>query len=274
MNESGNFIVRRTRNPLFSLSVTLRLIVLNVVLFFIGFILLGVYGLDFLNKNIALVPNLILSGQSLWTPLTSMFMHASFFHLFANMFSLFFVGSFLERLIGGKRFFWVYIISGLIGSVFFVVSGLIFSNSNIPGVGASGAIFGILGVLAVVVPRSKISLIIGPLVLLIVDAVFSGFVPATFLPTFHMIINVLILLSIFAIFSFNSSFRKLALPVSLQMWSLPIIAIVPLVVIDFFVDLPIGNSAHIGGLVVGLVYGFYLRQKFPNKTKMLSKHFT
>ena len=64
---------------------------------------------------------------------------------------------------------------------------------------------------------------------------------------------------IFSLFSFNPSFRKFAVPVELPMWLLPIIAIVPLVVLEFFVNLPIGNSAHIGGLLVGLLYGFYLK---------------
>src|SRR3990172_96954 len=73
-----------------------------------------------------------------------------FFHLFANMFSLFFIGNFLEKIIGRKRLFMVYLFSGLVGGAFFVLSGLIFNN-NAPGVGASGAIFGLLGVLAVLV---------------------------------------------------------------------------------------------------------------------------
>ena len=72
----------------------------------------------------------------------------------------------------------------------------------------------------------------------------------------------------------GSKLRKFAVPVELRMWVLPIVAIVPLVIIGFFVSLPIGNSAHIGGLVVGLIYGFYLRKKFPNKVHQISSHFS
>ena len=75
------------------------------------------------------------------------------------------------------------------------------------------------------------------------------------------------------LFSFNSSMRRFAIPVELPMWLLPIIAIVPLTVISFFVDLPIGNSAHMGGLVIGLVYAFYLRKKFPNKLNRIRRFF-
>jgi membrane associated rhomboid family serine protease len=79
---------------------------------------------------------------------------------------------------------------------------------------------------------------------------------------------------IFSLMSFNPTLRKFSIPVELPMWLLPIIAIVPLVLIDQFITpLPIGNSAHIGGLVVGLFYGLYLKKKFPNKTRMISRHF-
>ncbi len=37
---------------------------------------------------------------------------------------------------------------------------------------------------------------------------------------------------------------------------------------------PIGNTAHLGGLIAGLVYGIYLRNKFPNKINMIGRHFS
>lgn len=270
-------LVNYSFNPkrkILDFSLTIKLIFFNLFFYFISLFLLFTYGEEFFLNNIAITPSLIFSGKSLWTFLTSMFAHVQFFHIFANMFSLFFIGSFLERILGKKRFFWVYLISGLVGGIFFVLSGWIFGDMSIPAVGASGAIFGLLGVLAVLVPYSKIYLILGPLLLIVIEIVFSKILPVNIIPVFNLMINLLIFFMIFSLFSFNSKLRKFAVPVELRMWVLPIVAIVPLVIIGFFVSLPIGNSAHIGGLVVGLIYGFYLRKKFPNKVHQISSHFS
>ena len=188
------------------------------------------------------------------------------------MFSLFFIGNFLEKIIGKNRFILVYLVSGIIGGIFFVLSGMIF-NSSIPGIGASGAIFGILGVLALLVPYSKIYLIVGPLILILLGVILNAFIPENLLSFFNLAINILIIMMIFAIFSFNPSVRRFAVPLELRMWLLPIVAIIPLIIVGFFVDLPIGNSAHVGGLVAGIFYGVYLKNKFPRKTKMIQRYF-
>ena len=262
----------RKKGFLRGMSITNKLILINILFYFVSLIALSVYGEKFFLDNLALMPSLILSGRNLWTILTSMFLHASFFHIFANMFSLFFIGNFLEKIIGKRRFLSVYLVAGIIGGIFFVLSGTIF-NSNIPGIGASGAIFGILGVLAILVPYSKIYLIVGPLILILLSVIFNIFIPENLLSFFNLVINLLIILMIFSIFSFNPSIRRFAVPFELHMWLLPIIAIVPLIVIGFFIDLPIGNSAHVGGLVAGIFYGVYLKNKFPRKTKMIRKYF-
>lgn len=263
----------KKRSFLLSTSLSNQLIFINIITFFIGIILLKVYGESFVLNSIALNPSLILSGRSLWTLITSMFMHGSFFHLFANMFSLFFIGNFLEKLVGRKRFFYVYMISGIVGGLFFVAAALIMGNINTSAVGASGAIFGLLGVLALLVPYSRVYLIAGPLILILLDVLVSPFIPASAVVVWGFVINMLIFVMIFSLFSFNPKLRRFSIPVELPMWLVPIIAIVPLSIISFFVELPIGNSAHFGGLVVGLIYAFYLIKKFPNKTKKLRVHF-
>lgn len=255
-----------------NLSLTTWLIIINVIISLVIFILVKVYDETTILKYVALTPALILSRKYLWTFITSMFVHASFFHLFANMFSLFFVGKFLEKIIGRKRFFWIYMVAGLIGGVFFVAGAIIFNNTSISGVGASGAIFGLVGVLAVLVPFSRIYLIVGPLILIVLEVILQNSLPPQIFSYIDTIILILIVVMIFSMFS-PGRLRKISLPLELPMWLLPIVAIIPLVVIGFFIALPIGNSAHLGGLIVGLIYGFYLRKKFPNKTKRISQMF-
>lgn len=81
-----------------------------------------------------------------WILISSIFLHGSFQHLFYNMFALGLFGFILEKIIGSKNFIILFFASGLIagiGSVPFYEAAL----------GASGAIFGILGCLAILRPR-------------------------------------------------------------------------------------------------------------------------
>lgn len=86
-----------------------------------------------------------------WQPITSMFLHGGFLHLFMNMLGLWSIGPILERRIGSKRFFELYFFSGIIGAIFV----LLFQDSNLPTIGASGAISGLLGALAIVLPETR-----------------------------------------------------------------------------------------------------------------------
>ena len=174
--------INHRKNFFSNFSLTTQLIIANLIFYIVGIFLLASFGEDFVLNNIALKPSLILAGKSLWTIVTSMFMHGGFFHIFANMFTLFFIGSFLERLIGKKRFFSIYMLAGVVGGLFFIGASIIFGNLDMPAVGASGAIFGLLGVLAVLVPYSKVYLIVGPLILILMNVVFSQFLPASFIP--------------------------------------------------------------------------------------------
>ncbi|MBS3094359.1 rhomboid family intramembrane serine protease [Candidatus Pacearchaeota archaeon] len=269
-----NYNLQKKGNFLSGLSLSTKIIIFNSIVYFVLLILYSVYSQDKVLNFLAITPSSFLSGSHPWTILTSVFVHASFFHIFANMFSLFFLGRFLEQIIGKKRFFWVYLVAGIVGSLFFVASGILFNNLNTPAVGASGAIFGLLGVLAVLVPMSRIYLIVGPLILIVVEVVLGSILPSGFVPIVSLVANLLMIVMIISLFSFSRSMKKIALPVELPMWCLPIIAIVPLTILSFIVPLPIGNSAHFGGLVIGLIYGLYLRKKFPNKTKRISNYFS
>jgi len=88
----------------------------------------------------ALVPALVAQGEA-WRLITSAFLHSGFVHLALNMLSLYFLGSFAEITFGRSRFLALYLISGIAGGLAY----LYFGSFNAPAVGASGAIFGLLG---------------------------------------------------------------------------------------------------------------------------------
>lgn len=88
----------------------------------------------------ALDPALVAQGEA-WRLLTSAFMHSSFIHLALNMLSLYFLGAFAEVTFGRGRFLALYLISGIAGGLAF----LYFGAFDAQAVGASGAIFGLLG---------------------------------------------------------------------------------------------------------------------------------
>lgn len=88
----------------------------------------------------ALVPALVAQGEA-WRLLTSIFLHSGLIHLAFNMVALYFLGSFAEAAFGRWRFFALYVLSGLSGGVAY----LYFGGFEQPAVGASGAIFGLLG---------------------------------------------------------------------------------------------------------------------------------
>jgi membrane associated rhomboid family serine protease len=92
-----------------------------------------------------------------WRLITSAFMHYGPFHLFLNMFGLYWAGTILERAIGHWRFLLLYLVSGLCGSAGVMVKDAI--SSGIPSVtlGASGALFGVLGALFVLERRGHLA---------------------------------------------------------------------------------------------------------------------
>jgi membrane associated rhomboid family serine protease len=86
-----------------------------------------------------------------WRLITAGFLHAGFFHLLFNMFSLYILGTLLEPAIGRVRFALIYFVSLLAGSFGAL---LVESNPTALTVGASGAIFGLMSA-AVIVMRNR-----------------------------------------------------------------------------------------------------------------------
>jgi membrane associated rhomboid family serine protease len=90
-----------------------------------------------------------------WRMLTAAFLHGSLIHLALNMLFLWFIGTPLELAIGKARFIAVYFVCALAGS-----AGAILLDPNVPTVGASGALYGILGT-AVVLEQQGVNILGG-----------------------------------------------------------------------------------------------------------------
>jgi len=116
-----------------------------IVVFFISLILP-----DFVENYLALNTDYVL--QRPWTLITYMFVHADFNHIFWNMVVLFFFGMELERRVGEKKFLQIYILSGIVAAL----GQMMISGGTLEG--ASGALYGVMGCLAIIAPEIRILL--------------------------------------------------------------------------------------------------------------------
>jgi membrane associated rhomboid family serine protease len=263
------------------IKLTYLLIFINAVIFFILLVIKAFY--PNVISYLSLTPIMIIRGQYLWTLLTSIFVHASFSHLFFNMISLFFLGSIVEKIIGKKRFVIFYLIAGISAGLFFsVLAGFfgtgigekIFGSPVSFGVGASGAIFALVGMLTILIPKKKIYLIAGPLIAIILQSILNILIPNNpLIEMLDVLISIYIIFSMFSVISFNPKLQKYSIPIELSFWMIPFISIIPLIIIGLFVALPIGNMAHLGGFLTGIIYGIYLKKRYYNKTKFVRQYF-
>jgi len=99
----------------------------------------------------------VITGDANWlTPLTSMFMHGSWFHIVGNMWFLWVFGDNVEEVLGHAGYLLFYLVSGFAAAAAQVVAD---PASAIPMVGASGAIGGVMGAYAVLFPRARIDVL-------------------------------------------------------------------------------------------------------------------
>ena len=156
--------------------VTKNLIIINILVFvatlFNENFMIGTFGLFYPSSPYF----------RWWQPITHMFMHGGFWHIFFNMYTLFIFGMVVERIIGSKKFLLFYFICGLGAAGLQMVTQYLemqsFLNSDsatalegimalksTPTVGASGAIYGVLMGYAMLFPDSKMTLIFPPVTL-------------------------------------------------------------------------------------------------------------
>ncbi|MGD2295662.1 MAG: rhomboid family intramembrane serine protease [Candidatus Aminicenantes bacterium] len=167
------FIPLRDENPTSRFPViTLLFIALNIVIFFYQLFSPG--GPEYLVYRMGAIPYEITHFKSLMlvsgltsepiarlspplTLITSMFLHGGFFHLLFNMLYLWIFGNNVEDFLGAFRFILFYLISGLGASLTHIIFN---PNSQVPMIGASGAIAGVLGAYLILYPRARVMTLI------------------------------------------------------------------------------------------------------------------
>ncbi len=159
--------------------VTKNLIIINVILFIATLI----------NENFMIGTFALFYPTSpffhWWQPVTHMFMHGGFWHIFFNMYTLLIFGGVVEQILGSRKFLVFYFICGL-GAVAlhlgvqyiqmhafmqsaalgnFAAAGQVAAIKGTPTVGASGAIYGVLMGYAMLFPESRMTLLFPPVTL-------------------------------------------------------------------------------------------------------------
>lgn len=105
---------------------------------------------------LSLSPRGMVAYRMLWQPVTYMFVHGNFQHLFFNMLALLCFGMQLERALGSKEFLLFYFVCGIFSGLCSFGIYMATASYNVFLLGASGAIYAVLFAYAVVFPRSII----------------------------------------------------------------------------------------------------------------------
>lgn len=148
-----------------------------------------------------------------WTLITHMFLHNAYgiMHILFNMITLYFFGPYLEKLIGKKQFILMYLISGIVAALGFI---LFEGNTGVGLVGASGAIYGVLGAIAVLNPNLQVIFFVIPMKIKYMVVVF---------------------------------------------------ALISLLFIGGNDGTMIAHAAHLSGLIVGFIFGYYYRNRLRSR---------
>lgn len=176
--------------------ITWTILSLNVLIFFY-LIFKGGKALEIATLKYGMIPRYILRGRRLHTIITSMFIHGDLFHLLGNMIYLHVFGSGVESRMGRIKFLIFYLSSGTLASTAHIIIQILFAQPiiiygpyytpikiinplEIPCIGASGAISGILGAYLLMFPFSKVNImtytLFGfPIIISLPAIVFIGF---------------------------------------------------------------------------------------------------
>jgi len=129
------------------------------------FVLQNFYDLD----SFAFTPAYAFSQP--WIFVTAIFLHANILHIFFNLFALVMFGSYFENKVSWKTYLLVFFLGGILGNVGYMLTA---SDPYTSGLGASGAIYGIMGALAVLAPTDTVFVYGIPMPMIIALFVWGG----------------------------------------------------------------------------------------------------
>jgi len=206
--------------------MTYSLIFLMTIITLARYVIFFLLGEDIIFY-MGLRPSDIIAGRYVWTAITSIFIHADFFHLIANMIALYFIGRYVENILGPELYLFSFIITGISGNLLTVGVSYLLKDFNMfmiytrIHIGSSGSILGLFAIL--VQYRPKIRLI-----------AFLFVPPYIILPIMAQAGTILIIQILLDIF-----FGFLSLP------------------FDF-----ISHFSHVGGMLLGIIlYRYWLWKK-------------
>ena len=137
--------------------LTWLLVGANIALFIYELTLMSAGKLEQFMMTYGVVPAQIVQGQNLFSLLTSMFLHGSWAHVFSNMLFLWIFGDNIEATLGKVGYIVFYLVGGLAASAAHIAFNL---QSQVPTLGASGAVAAVLGAYAVMYPQSHVRVLV------------------------------------------------------------------------------------------------------------------
>ncbi len=141
------------------MSLTRIIQILNILVFILWWTSQGTPRYAWMMEHFLVSYSSIMGGRW-WTSITSAFSHNLIFHLFINMYVLTGFGSMLEKILGWKKYLVFYLLAGISGSLAHSLISVYWLNEpNLPALGASGAIAGIILFYSLLFPKDKLLLL-------------------------------------------------------------------------------------------------------------------
>jgi membrane associated rhomboid family serine protease len=222
-----------------------HLLIINVIAY-LAYYVLALQNIVDLNHWLG-IWSLQTGNFRIWQPLTYMFMHGSFDHLFFNMFALWMFGSVLERHWGTRRFLFYYLVCG-------IGAGLL--NMLVPGVhisvGASGAVYALLLAFGMTFPNDRIYILLWVIVVMALSSILAATPIGAFLNNWSIFIFL-------AIWIYSSRTGRGIVGIKAK-WMVIGYAVIELFEGIFRSYDGIAHFAHLGGMLIGLILILYWRK--------------